>query len=224
MSPSEARDQSITKSESGPVIFSGSFFTIGSSQKEVLRIQGKPAKVFGQTWTYGLSDVTFKEGRVWRYHNFDGTLRVQMLPNIPVGRISNRKTFSLGSSRDEVLMVQGTPTQVEPNKWSYGFSEVYFKNDVVSGYNNFFSNLKVLMLPSEKSEAALSKGYFTIGSSQEDVLTVQGTPTIVHGNVWSYQLSEVQFLDGKVRIVNDFSGNLKFISPDLVAERQKADL
>jgi curved DNA-binding protein CbpA len=217
--PSELRDQSTTRSESEPVISGDSFFTLGSNQKEVLRIQGKPSKVFGQTWTYGLSDVTFKEGRVWRYHNFDGALRVQMLPSMPAGNAYNRKTFSLGSTRDEVLIVQGTPTQVEPNKWSYGFSEVYFKNGVVNGYNNFFSNLKVLMLPYKEVEVALSKGCFTIGSSQDDVLAVQGTPTVVHGNVWSYQLSEVQFLDGKVRIVNDFSGNLKFLSPDLVAER-----
>ncbi len=53
------------------------FFTLGSSKGEVLRIQGKPAKVYGQTWVYGLSDITFRDGRVWRYHNFDGTLRVQ---------------------------------------------------------------------------------------------------------------------------------------------------
>jgi hypothetical protein len=219
MPTSELRENGFTRSEPEPASSSGSFFTIGSTQREVLRIQGRPTKVHGQTWAYGLSDITFKEGRVWRYHNFDGALRVQMLPNVPVGKGHNPKTFSLGSSRDEVLLVQGTPTQVEPNKWSYGFSEIYFKNGAVSGYNNFFSNLKVLMLPSNETEAALSKGYFTIGSSPDDVLAVQGTPTVVHGNIWSYQLSEVQFGDGKVRIVNDFSGNLKFLSPDLVAEK-----
>jgi hypothetical protein len=215
---SELRENGITRSESEPVTSGGSLFTIGSSQREVLRVQGKPTKVYGQTWAYGLSDVTFKEGRVWRYHNFDGTLRVQMLPSMSAAKGLNPTTFSLGSSRDEVLLVQGTPTQVDGNKWSYGFSEVYFKNGVVNGFNNFFSNLKVLMLPSKATEAALSKGYFTIGSSQDDVLAVQGTPTVVHGGIWSYQLSEVQFADGKVRIVNDFSGNLKFLSPDLVAE------
>jgi curved DNA-binding protein CbpA len=220
MPPPEFRDNGITRLESDPGSSGGSFYTIGSSQKEVLRIQGKPTKVYGQTWTYGLSDVTFKEGRVWRYHNFDGTLRVQMLPSVSVGKDYNPKTFSLGSSRNDVLLVQGTPTQVEPNKWSYGFSEVYFKNGLVSGYNNFFSNLKVLMLPSKASAATLSKGYFTIGSSQDDVLAVQGTPTVVHGNTWSYQLSEVQFGEGKVRIVNDFSGNLNFLSPDLVSSTQ----
>jgi hypothetical protein len=211
-------DQPLTSSESDHADSEKWFFTVGSSQKDVLRIQGKPSRIYGQTWVYGLSDVTFREGRVWRYRNFDGTLQVRILPSTPVEDGSSPGFFSLGSGKDEVLKVQGTPTHVEGNKWYYGFSEVYFKDGTVSGFNNFFDDLKIVMLPSTAPEAPPSKDYFTLGSTRDEVLSVQGTPTVVHGNVWSYQLSEIQFLDGRVRNVNNFSDNLKFLSPDLTAE------
>lgn len=195
------------------------FFTLGSSKKEVLRVQGKPSKVYGQTWVYGLSDVTFKEGKVWRYHNFDGTLQVQIVSSPSAGDDFSPQLFSLGSSKDEVVRVQGAPTRVEGNKWSYGFSEIYFRNDVVVGFNNFFNSLKVTVLPSGDPGALPSRNYFTIGSTRDEVLAVQGTPTVVQGNMWSYQLSEVLFADGKVRSVSNLSGNLEFVPPDLKAER-----
>lgn len=195
------------------------FFSLGSTKAEVLRVQGKPAKVYGQTWVYGLSDVTFREGRVWRYHNFDGSLRVQMLPSVPNANGQNPESFTIGATKEEVLRVQGTPTHAEGNKWSYGFSEIYFRDGVVIGFNNFFNNLKVTMRPLQGSDATPAKGYFTIGSSQDEVLALQGTPTIVQGNLWSYQLSDVLFVDGRVRSVNDFSGILKFSQPDSLIDK-----
>ena len=198
------------------------FFTLGSSKGEVLRIQGKPAKVYGQTWVYGLSDITFRDGRVWRYHNFDGTLRVQIVPSVSTQNRHNLDSFSLGATRDVVLQVQGTPTHIEGNKWSYGFSEVYFKDGIVVGFNNFFNNLKIAMRPSQGFQTTPAKGYFTVGSSRDEVLAVQGTPTVVQGNLWSYQLSDVLFVDGKVRTANDFSGILKYFHPDAVADGLEA--
>ena len=40
--------------------------------------------------------------------------------------------------------------------------------------------------------------YFTIGSTKDDVLRVQGTPDKVTGNVFAYGLSEVYFRNGRV--------------------------
>ena len=40
------------------------FFTLGSTTSEVLGIQGTPSRVQGQTWTYGLSEIQFRNGRV----------------------------------------------------------------------------------------------------------------------------------------------------------------
>jgi hypothetical protein len=195
------------------------FFTLGSLKQDVLRVQGKPHRVYGQTWVYGLSDVTFKEGRVWRYNNFDGSLNLRVLPAAHALSGHRPTSFSLGASQDEVLQVQGTPTRVDGTKWYYGFSEVNFKERRVVGFNNFFNNLMISMDPTKGTAGATAKGFFTIGSSQDEVLAIQGTPTGIRANIWSYQLSDVWFQDGKVRMVNNFSGNLKFTPPDLASEK-----
>jgi hypothetical protein len=195
------------------------FFTLGSLKQDVLRVQGKPHRVYGQTWVYGLSDVTFKEGRVWRYNNFDGSLNLRVLPAAHALSGHRPIFFSLGASQDEVLQVQGTPTRVDSTKWYYGFSEVNFKEGRGVGFNNFFNNLMISMDPTKETAGTPAKGFFTIGSSQDEVLAIQGTPTAIQANVWSYQLSDVWFQDGKVRMVNNFSGNLKFTPPDLASEK-----
>jgi hypothetical protein len=40
--------------------------------------------------------------------------------------------------------------------------------------------------------------YFTVGSTKDDVLRIQGPPASVAGNVFRYGLSEVHFKDGRV--------------------------
>ncbi len=195
------------------------FFTLGSTKAEVLRVQGRPGKVHGQKWVYSLSEVTFKGGRVWRYNNFDGGLKVKILPAEAFTDDQAASSFALGATRDEVLRVQGTPTHVNGNKWSYGFSEVHFKDGVVTGYNNFFKKLRVAMQPSQGADTTVRKGYFTVGSSQDEVLALQGTPTMVQGHLWSYELSDILFVDGKVRSVTDSSGLLKYVPPDSLAEQ-----
>jgi hypothetical protein len=37
-------------------------------------------------------------------------------------------SFTIGSSRDEVLAVQGTPTTFSEDRFAYGRSEVFFQN------------------------------------------------------------------------------------------------
>ena len=44
--------------------------------------------------------------------------------------------FGMGSTKDEVLSVQGTPTHRSQGIWSYGESEVYFTSDRVIGWRN----------------------------------------------------------------------------------------
>jgi hypothetical protein len=185
-------------------------FTLGSLKHEVVRVQGKPQRVNGQTWVYGLSEVSFKEGRVWSYNNFDGSLNVELVPSAPAPADQRTLAFSIGANKDEVLYVQGTPTRVDPSKWYYGLSEVTFKDGKVVAYNNFFNALKVLVKPRGGGGPASHPKHFTIGSTQDEVLAVQGTPSSIQGNLWSYELSDVWFHEGKVRVVNDFSNVLKF--------------
>jgi hypothetical protein len=168
----------------------------------------------GQTWVYGLAEVTFKDGGVWRYNNFDGTLKVEILPSSPLLGRKTPSFFSLGAGKDEVLLVQGTPTRMEQNRWYYGLSQVAFRKGVVVGFDNFFNDLKIVMKPSGSLRPGIRPDCFTIGATADEVLAVQGTPSSVQANLWSYGLSQVLFHDGRVRMVNDFSKNLKLWSTD----------
>lgn len=187
------------------------FFTIGSNASEVLLIQGAPTRVHGQTWVYGLSEVFFKNGQVWKYNNFDGSLKVRLEPRLAEGK-SPPSHITLGSTEDEVLAVQGTPTRIEGEKWYYGFAEVRFKDGRLREYDNYFGNLKIRLLPSNSSVTQPRRS-FTIGSTPDEVLAVQGTPTSIHGNSWTFDFSNVFFRDGKVQQVSNTDGVLRFVPP-----------
>jgi hypothetical protein len=202
------------------------WFSIGSSQTEVVRVQGQPSRIQGQVWVYGLSEIHFRQGRVWGYDNFDGSLRVRVQPQETGGPGA---FVTLGSTSDEVLHAHGTPTRIENDRWYYGFSEIHFKDGRVSGFDNYFGNLKIQMLPSSAAAASTASSaadagekpatpaFFTIGSSRDEVLAVQGTPSSVQGNLWSYGFSSVMFRDGKVRYVLNTDGGLRFRTPEEIA-------
>jgi hypothetical protein len=186
------------------------FISIGSTQEDVLRIQGPPGHVRGQTWVYGVSELVFKENRVVRFNNFDGNLKVRVLPSSRFPQ-PPPKSFTIGSSADEVLWVQGTPTRMDESRWLYGFSEVRFKDGRVEEYDNFFGDLNIRLIPSEAGGTVRVPDAFTVGSSMNDVLLIQGTPTSIRGNLWYYQMSSILFRRGKVHYVYNLSGNLKYV-------------
>lgn len=193
-----------------------SFFTLGSTASEVLNIQGTPSRVQGRTWIYGLSDIRFKNGRVSGYNDFDGSLRVRMQPRIPRNHPTDHIT--IGSSKHQVLLVQGTPTRVEGNRWFYGFAELVFKNGRVAGYDNYFGTLKMRLLPSAAYGRKPPGNSFTIGSTPDEVLAVQGTPTAIHGNRWSFNFDFVFFRDGKVKNVINSDGDLRYTAPEKTSD------
>ena len=119
--------------------------------------------------------------------------------------------ITIGSSEDEVLLVHGTPTRVEDNKWFYGFAELVFRYGRVAEYDNYFGRLNIRVLPSTQSEQP--GRFFTIGSTRDEVLEAQGTPTSVHGNRWSFDFAVVSFQDGKVQSVANADEALRFIAP-----------
>jgi hypothetical protein len=193
---------------------SNSFFSMGSTASEVLAVQGTPSRVQGQTWIYGLSEVQFRNGRVSRFNNFDGSLRVHMVPESPEDG-AQLDHIEIGSSEQQVLAVQGTPTRVEGNRWFYGFAEILFKDGRIAEYDNYFGALKMRVTPSSSySDSESPKDVFTIGSLPDEVLAVQGTPTSVHGNLWSYGFASVIFKDGKVRGVIDAGRRLHFVATE----------
>jgi len=181
---------------------------IGSNSEEVLLVQGAPSRIHGQTWIYGLSEIQFKNGLVWRYNNFDGSLKVQMLPRTEADQ-PPPAFITIGSTQNDVLLVQGTPTRVEQDKWFYGFAEIRFKNGHLIEYDNYFGTLKMRLVPAVPA-GPQGKKVFTVGSSPDEVLALQGTPTSVHGNLWSFDFSSVFFRDGRVQYVTNSDGTLRF--------------
>ena len=50
----------------------GDFFTLGSDEEQVLRVQGKPVQKSGAVWRYGDSEVHFVAGRVAAWKSSPG--------------------------------------------------------------------------------------------------------------------------------------------------------
>jgi len=185
------------------------YFTLGSSPDEVLGVQGTPTSVEGRRWRYESSSVDFSGGKVESYANVSRNLHVQISPVSDPTAARSRGYFTLGSSPDEVLAVQGTPTSVEGSRWSYESSSVEFSDSKLESYSNVAGVLHVQVFPAGDLSAARLRGYFTLGSSQDEVLAVQGTPTSIEGNRWTYELSWIKFDRGTVESYSNFSGNLR---------------
>lgn len=76
-------------------IINSNYFTIGSTEKKVLQIQGEPTSVSKtgpfSSFSYGSSTVSFKNGLVDGYHNA-GNLKVKMNINANSGKKVNQTT------------------------------------------------------------------------------------------------------------------------------------
>jgi rubrerythrin len=171
------------------------YFSIGSTKNDVLTAQGTPTEFSDSVWKYGSSSIYFMNGRVTSWNIWPGSpLRAKMLPSTPVRVVPSY--FTVGSSKDDVLSVQGTPTEFNEASWKYGASTVYFANSRVTNWDIWpGSPLRVRMMP---STSVSSSGYFTIGSTKDEVLSAQGTPTEFNESSWKYGASTVYFKDGRV--------------------------
>lgn len=129
-------------------------WAIGSSQETVFQIQGTPTRTStfqdAVTLHYGNSLVQLTGDRVVSYANTDGNLKVSMLPVITPGREPALPSWSLGSTRAEVLQSeQTTPTAVSrldnncKEVFNFGESTVTFRQGLVAEYANNGGNLNV---------------------------------------------------------------------------------
>ncbi|MCH8223840.1 MAG: hypothetical protein IH868_10565 [Chloroflexi bacterium] len=113
----------------------------------------------------------------------------------PVSTPSSKSgTFYLGSTKDQVRAVHGTPDgiAVSGNWWDYGSSYVTFSSGKVDGWQNR-GELNL-------TSATVTAGTFSQGSTHAEVRAVQGNPDgiAVSGNWWDYGSSYVTFSSGKV--------------------------
>jgi hypothetical protein len=99
----------------------------------VLAQQGTPTAASEEKLVYGKSELYLKDGFVagWRIDRASSPIRVKLWPQYTIN--PSPECFTIGSSKDIVLVVQGTPTAFTGDKYEYGGSEVYFRdNKVVS--------------------------------------------------------------------------------------------
>lgn len=116
-------------------------FSLGSTEDDVMVVMGPPREIHEDRWWYGSSYVDFRNNRVVNFYNsIHGELRVKML-----GAARTKPSHvAKGLTKDEVLLVQGTPTRLAGNRWYYGSSYVDFQDERVADYfNGVLRELKI---------------------------------------------------------------------------------
>ena len=213
---------------------SKSYFSIGSTKEEVLRVQGNPLSIqdihrangMRQVWTFSdNSTVTFYENRVVGFRNIysPGELKVRMI-NADKITSNSEDYFTIGSTKEEILKIQGTPLSIsepcaedDPEAWVYNQGIIKLLNGKLVSYNNSSNQLKVRVIPVDKSNIVLST-YFTIGYTKAEVFKLQGNPVMVsHGKneqVWIYGDESLVYFSGdnitdRVTQIHDSEGKFK---------------
>lgn len=133
---------------------------------------------------------------------------------VPVSTVRREKTFTLGSSRDDVIAAMGQPQGTSQNNMSIngvvttssqlsygGSSTVDFDgNELVIGWTEGDSPLHVRLdiRDAVAAAAAKARGTIAIGSSTDEVLAVLGPPTALSRTRWLYGTSELELEGDKV--------------------------
>jgi hypothetical protein len=130
--------------------------------------------------------------------------------SLPPGSVdqpySTRQYFTVGSTKAEVLAVQGTPSLAEAHLWEYGGSRVYFRYGKVTRWEVWPRwPLKVRLLPATAVDTM--PPYFTVGSTKDEVLSIQGTPSRFTERVWDYGQSRVYFDGDRVSRWHEWRGS-----------------
>jgi hypothetical protein len=167
------------------------FFSLFSHRDEVIALLGRPDRFEKNLLGYGFSSVYLDDDQVIGWlESPDNPLKVVLLPR----QETDKMFFTVGSSKDEVLAIQGTPDQYRlgTRMFKYGDSSVYFRHDkVVNWHQAPSSPLTAKLLPTQHVQAE----YFTVGSSKDVVLSVQGTPDQFSETTFNYGYSTVTFKD-----------------------------
>ncbi len=106
------------------------YLTSGLTPMEVLSILGNPTSSSGERMFYQGSEIDFRNGHVvgWKIDS-KSPIRVKLWPDRPP--VPGMMAFTVGSSKSDVIALQGTPTLFSDNEFGYGGSVVLFQNDRV---------------------------------------------------------------------------------------------
>ena len=106
------------------------YLTAGLTPMEVLTALGQPTSSTGEKMFYGNSEIDFKNGQVsgWKLDPAS-PLRVKLWSDSPSA--PGLTTFGVGSTKSDVIALQGTPTLFSDNEFGYNNSRIYFQNNRV---------------------------------------------------------------------------------------------
>ncbi len=128
------------------------YFTRGSHENDVLRLQGTPSSINrysnSKTWRFGIStvEIDLRTQRVLEWSNIGDNLNVRLLPG---NQVTSETYFTRGSHEDDVLRLQGTPSSINrysnSKTWRFGIStvEIDLRTQRVLEWSNIGGNLKV---------------------------------------------------------------------------------
>lgn len=168
------------------------YFTVGSGKDEVLTVQGSPDRFDDRTFHYGGSRVFFVNGRVTSWAIYYPPLKAKLLPTAVT---ATQEFFTVGSTKNDVLAAQGTPDRFDANTFHYGGSSVSFQGDRVQSWAIYYPPLKARLLP---RNAVPPADYFTVGSTKDEVLAVQGSPDRFDKDTFHYGGSSISFAGDRV--------------------------
>jgi hypothetical protein len=105
--------------------------TAGLSKSEVIGVLGAPTSATEDKLVFGNSEFTFRNDSLvgWKIDSVS-SIRVKLWPDAMVD--PGVHSFGIGSSKDVVIAVQGTPSLFSENVFGYGGSRVYFLNNRVT--------------------------------------------------------------------------------------------
>jgi hypothetical protein len=106
------------------------YLTSGLTTMEVLSILGNPTSSSGEKMFYQGSEIDFRNGQVagWKIDS-KSPIRVKLWPDR--APVPGTAAFTVGSSKSDVIALQGTPSLFSDNEFGYGGSVVFFQNDHV---------------------------------------------------------------------------------------------
>jgi hypothetical protein len=112
------------------------YIMAGMTRSKVIAIEGNPSDATEEMLVYGRSELYFNNGQLigWKIDPASSPIRVKLLPDASFDPDLN--FIAVGSTKNEVIKIEGTPTFFSQNIFGYGRSEVYFKDNRVASWKD----------------------------------------------------------------------------------------
>jgi len=173
-----------------------STISLGDSWNDMIRVQGTPTVIQNNGTSavyyynndyFNISTASNMVYTVIGWSNTNGTLNVKMRYGVTTGATK----ITLGSSSDDMIKIQGTPTVIQNSgttaTYFFGGDSFYLSTPAnkvytVTGWSNANGTLLVTMLAVNPTTASV----IAIGSSLDDVINVQKVTPVAIRNYGTY--------------------------------------